>query len=326
MVKRIFLIIFTVLFLALPLAAWAADIPAKVYESGSNNVPIAQSGVKVEVFGGFGYKTLLSSTETGSDGGCLLRDVPLGNDVLARLTKAGYVAQYDVRSYSDAEVEDGVILWIGSEANVKGLYSNLGEAFDVKKGHVYLEITDEMTGEGIEGIQLGASSGKVFDLGQGEYLIANARGVSVKIGIEKPGYAFDIESATIPLFSGAMTQYYIKLQAEGAVYASGQASGVTAASITGFIKRLSDAQPISGVSVAFTDPKSGATVRPAVVTNRDGSYSQSGFPVKAKVKVTPQKSPWKFKPAFRKGYCYEEGGQGRFQGVLIPNNEVHQKQ
>ncbi len=314
MVKRIFLIISTVLFLTLPLTAWAADIPAKVYESGSNNVPIAQSGVKVEVFGGSGFKVLFSSGETGGDGGYLLRDVSLGNDVLVRLTKAGYITQYDVRSYSDADVGDGVILWIGSEANVKGLYSNMGEAFDGKKGHVYLEITDEMTGEGIEGIQLGASSGKVFDLGQGEYLIANAQGASVKIGIGKPGYAFDIESATIPLFPGAMTQYYIKLQAEGAVYASAQASAVTAASITGFIKRLSDAQPISGVSVAFTDPKSGTTVRPAVVTNSDGSYNQSGFPVKAKVKVTPQKSPWKFKPAFKKVTVTKKGAKADFKG------------
>jgi len=189
MIKRALLISFSIFMLALPLAAWAADIPAKVYESGTNNVPIAQSGVKVEVFGGFGYKALLSAIGTGADGGCLLKDVPLGTDVLVRLTKAGYVTQYDVKSYSDADVADGVILWIGSEANVKGLYGNLGEAFDAKKGHVYLEITDELTGEGIEGIQLGASAGKVFDLGQGEYLIANAGGVSVKVGIEKPGYA-----------------------------------------------------------------------------------------------------------------------------------------
>jgi len=296
MMKRAILISFSIFMLALPLAAWAADIPAKVYESGANNVPVAQSGVKVEVFGGFGLKALLSTAGTGADGGCLLKDVPLGTDVLVRLTKAGYVTQYDVKTYSDADVSDGVILWIGSEANVKGLYGNLGEAFDAKKGHVYLEITDELTGEGIEGIQLAASAGKAFDLGQGEYLIANAGGVSVKIGIEKPGYAFDIESAVIPLFSGAMTQYYVKVQSGGAISASAGANGVTSAAITGAIKASVGGAAISGVTVAFA-PKSGGAFYPSVLTNSVGVYFQGGFPIKTKIIVTPSKAGWTFKPA-----------------------------
>ena len=293
MIKRAILIGISILLLTLPLTAWAANIPAKVYESGSNNIPIAVPGVNVEVFGGYGFKALLFSNESGSDGGCLLRNLPLGKEILVRLTKAGYISQYDIRSYSNAD-EEGVILWIGSEVNVKGLYNNLGETFDSKKGHAYLDISDENTGEGIEGIQLAVSSGKVFDLGQGEYLIANAEGASLKIGIQKPGCAFDIESATIPLFPGAMSQYYIKVQSGGAIFASGQALAVTSACITGYIRRLSDAVGISGVSVAFT--KRGQPVKPTVTTNSIGFYSQCGFPLRLRLTVTPTKPPWKFKP------------------------------
>jgi hypothetical protein len=296
MIKRAFLISFSMLLLALPLTAWSANVPAKIFESGKNNTPIAVSGAKVEVLGGYGFKALLSSTESGSDGGCLLRNVPLGKEVLVRLTKSGYVTQYDVRSYSDANVENGVLLWMGSQENIAGLYANLGETFDPKNGHVYLDISDEMTGEGIEGVQLVASSGKVFDLGNGEYLFANAEGSSLKIGIQKPGYAFDIESATIPLFSGAMTQYYVKVQTGGAVYESGQASAVTSTFISGFIKRLSDAVPLSGVSVAFTTIRN-ETVRPSATSDATGFYRQDGFQVYRIVKVTPTKAPWRFRPS-----------------------------
>jgi hypothetical protein len=312
MIKRALLVGFSILLLALPLTAWAANIPAKVYESGSNNIPIAVPGVKVEVFGGYGFKALLSSNESGSDGGCLLRNLPLGKEILVRLTKAGYISQFDVRSYSNADGE-GVILWIGSEVNVKGLYNNLGETFDSKKGHAYLDISDENTGKGIEGIQLAASSGQVFDLGQGEYLIANAEGPSLKIGIQKPGYAFDIESATIPLFSGAMSQYYVKVQSGGAIFASGQALAVTSACVTGYIRRLSDSGPISGVSVAFT--RHGPTWRPSVVTNSQGFYSQCGFPVGKTVRVTPTKPPWKFRPKYKSGLNVNStGATADFQG------------
>lgn len=295
MIKKAFLIGFSMLLLALPLTAWSANVPAKVFESGKNNAPIAVPGAKVEVFGGVGFKALLFSTESGSGGGCLLRNVPLGKEVLVRLTKSGYVTQYDVRSYSDADVEKGVLLWMGSEENIAGLYANLGETYDPKKGHVYLDISDEMTGKGIEGVQLVASSGKIFDLGNGEYLIANAGNSSLKVGIQKPGYAFDIESATIPLFLGAMTQCDMKVQTGGAVYASGQAIAVTSTFISGFIRRLSDAVPVSGVSVAFTTI-SNVTVRPAATTDATGFYRQDGFQVYKIVKVTPTKAPWKFKP------------------------------
>ena len=69
--------------------------------------------------------------------------------------------------------------------------------------------------QGIDGIELAVSSGKAFDLGHGEYLIANAEGASLKVSIQKPGYAFDIESATIPLFAGAMTQAYVSRSERG---------------------------------------------------------------------------------------------------------------
>jgi len=287
-VKRILFIGIAALLMALPVASWAASVPAKVYETGKDNNPVAQPGVKVEVLSGVGFKSLLSSAETGKDGGCLLENVPLGKDVAVRLTKAGYVRQYDVRSFGDADIESGAVFWTGSEAALKGLYANLGETFDVTKGHIYLDISNEMTGDGIEGIQLAASSGKVFDLGDGEYLIANSEGSKVKVAIAKPGYSFDIESATIPLFAGAMTQYYINVQSGGAVF---QATQVTAASITGFIRRLSDAVGLSGVSVAFTfrkGPQKGQTAGPTVTTNAQGFYiSQSGFPVGERIQVTP---------------------------------------
>ncbi len=291
MVKKAYFVLVAVLAVALPIAAMAGGIPAKVYENGGNGDPVAVSGVKVEVFGGYAFKALLSSGVTGSDGGCVLNNVPLGKEVIVKLTKAGYVTQDDVRSYSEGDVENGVILWTGSEANVKGLYKNLGEAFDVKKGQVYLEINNELTGEGIEGVQFAVSSGKVFDLGQGEYLIANADGASLKVGIQKPGYTFDIESVTIPLFAGAMTQDYVKVQTGGAVVESGQATITCAsAAITGHITQLSNSAPISGVTVAFITGR--ATVaRPSVVTDKNGFYKQTGFCQPRAYKVQPQNKP-----------------------------------
>jgi hypothetical protein len=313
MLKRAFLISISVLLLTLPFAAWAANVPAKIYENGADGKPLVQAGVKVEAFGGAGFKALLSSGESDAEGAILLGNLPLGRDVLVKLSREGYITQYDIRSYSEADTEEGVIFWTGSAANVTGLYSKLGEIFDVKKGHVYLEIDDELTGEGIEGIALAASSGKVFDLGQGEYLIANAAGPSVKIGITKPGYTFDIESATIPLYAGAMTQAYLHVQSGGAVYASGRVSAITSAAITGFIRRLSDAVGISGVTVAFTFPK-GGTARPSVVTNRDGFYSQSGFVIGKKVKVTPEKPPFRFKPKSKTVPVSKKGAHANFKG------------
>lgn len=305
-----------VLVMLIASSVWGANIPAKVFESGKDNVPVAVSGAKVELFGGAGFKALLSVTESGSDGACLLRNVPLGKEVLVRLAKPGYATQYDIRSYSEASIEKGVFLWMGSEQNIAALYSNLGEAFDPLKGHVYLDISDEFTGEGIEGVDLAVSSGKAFDLGNGEYLIANASGSPVKVGIAKAGYAFDIESAAIPIFAGAMTQYYISVQtggAAGALFQSGQQTRVTSADITGFIKRLSDAVPISGVSVAFTDLR-GNTVRPGAVTDATGFYKQTGFKVISIVKVIPTKQPWKFRPASRLAIVGPAGAKVDFLG------------
>jgi hypothetical protein len=312
MAKRMVLIGLSVILLALPLAAMGADIPAKIYENGSDNNPVALSGVKVQVLGGFGSKALFSSGMSGDDGGLVLNNVPLGKEVVVKLSKAGYVPQYDVRSYSESEVEKGVILWIGSEANVNGLYKNLGESFDVKKGQVYLEINNELTGEGIEGIQLAVSSGKAFDLGRGEYLIANAEGASLKVAIQKAGYAFDIESATIPLFSGAMTQAYLKVQSGGAVIESGQATKVTSAMISGFILRLSDSKPISGVTVAFT--QAGKPSRPSVLTDKLGFYKQTQFPVNKVYKVIPSKPPWKFKPVTKYVIVTVNGAKADLKG------------
>jgi hypothetical protein len=244
--------------------------------------------------------------------------VPLGKDILVRLTKPGYISQADVRSYSEADVAEGVVLWIGSEANVKGLYSSLGLTFDSKKGHVYFEISNENTGEGIEGVQLSASSGVVFDLGQGEYLIANAEGAQVKIAIAKPGFAFDIESAAIPLFAGAMTQYYIKVQSGGAVFSSDQAVAATSAPISGFIKQEKTGTPISGVSVAFTFAIGGGTARPTVSTNAAGFYIQHGFQIakgtNSFIKVTPSKPGWTFKWVYSPGL-----GFGSSKSVYISN-------
>ena len=296
MIKRAFLISFSVLLLTLPLATWAANIPAKVVENGADNAPIAVSDVKVQVFGGFNFKALFSSAESGNDGGCLLKNIPLGKEVVVKLTKAGYIAQYDIRSYSTADVENGIILWIGSEANIKGLYNSLGEDFDSAKGHVYLDISDEMIGEGIEEVQLAVSSGKVFSVGNGEYLIANAEGPSLKIDLQKSGYAFDIESATIPLFSGAFTQYYIKVQSLGAIFSSAQAVAVTSAPVTGYVKRLSDSGPISGATVAFTNLIGGGVANSSVITDSTGKYYQDHFTPNRWIKVTPSKTPWIFRP------------------------------
>lgn len=284
MMKRALLISLVTLLLTLPLMAWAANFGAKVYENGANNNPIAVSDVKVEVFGGYGFKALFSSAMTGSDGGCILKNVPLGKEVQVKLTKPGYVTQFDIRSYSEADAEKDVILWIGSELDINNLFTNLGVTFDANKGYVYLDISSELTGEGIGGVQLVASSGKVFDFGNGEYLIANAEGSSLKVGIQKPGYDFDIESATIPLFQGAFTQYYISVQSGGGISGSAQGIGVTIPFIAGRIVRVSDSAPISGVSVAFTGS---GTVRPAVYTDQQGYYIQTGFPFDTRIKVTP---------------------------------------
>jgi hypothetical protein len=296
MTRRAVLIGFSILLMGLPVVSWAANLPAKVYENGANDAPIPQAGVKVEVFGGAGLKALLSSALTGADGGCTL-DVPLGKEVLVKLTKPGYFPQYDIKAYSEAEIEGGVAFWIGSEDRVKALYSSLGETFNAGRGQVYLEIDDEFSGEGIEGVQIAASSGKVFDLGRGEYLIANAEGSSLKVGISKPGYAFDIEAATVPLFRAGMTQYYIKVQSDGGVYGSPQAiSGVTSAIVSGLIKTTSGA-PVSGASVAFTFRKGGQAA-PTVTTNSQGHYSQR-VPTRQYIKVIPTKTGFRFKPANR---------------------------
>ncbi len=296
MTKRIFLIGLSVFLLALPIAALAANVPVKVYENGANNSPIVLPGVKVEVFSGFAFKALLSSGVSGSDGGCVLSNVPLGKEVVVKLSKTDYVTQYDIRSYSETDVENGVILWTGSEANVTGLYKKLGEAFDVKKGQVYLDINNELTGEGIDGVQFSVSSGKVFDLGSGEYLIANAEGSSLKVEFQKPGYAFDIESVTIPLFAGAMTQSYVNVQTGGAVYESAQVTKITSALLSGFVTSVSKPgtpAPISGVSVAFMSLR-GIPLAPTVTTDKNGFYKQT-IPVNKLVKVTPTKAPFKFK-------------------------------
>jgi len=315
MAKRTLWIGIMVLFLALPFTAVAANIPAKVFENAANNTPVAVSGATVEVFGGFGFKSILSSGVTGNDGGSVLRNAPVGKEVMVKVTKAGYVTQYDIRSYSETDVEKGVILWIGSEANVSALYKNLGETFDVKKGQVYLEINNDLTGEGIEGIQLAASSGKVFDLGQGEYLIANAEGSSVKVAMAKPGYAFDIESASIALFPGAMTQAYLNVQTGGAVYESGVATKVTSAMISGHILRLPDSQPVSGVTVAFTTGFGArkSKPRPDVLTDRTGFYKQTEFPVNKLVTVTPNKPPLKFKSAKKSVFVRPTGSTADFK-------------
>ena len=224
MKKRDLFISFLILLLTLPIASWAENIPAKVFENGTDNNPLAVSRAIVRAFGGSRFTTFLSSGVSGSDGGCVLRRVPLGEEVLVRSVKAGYVTQYDIRSYSDVDVSNGIILWMGSVANIERLYQSVGETFDTGKRHVYLHISDEATGEEIEGVQLAVPSGKVFDLGSGEYLIANAEGSSLKIDFQKPGYGFDIKSATIPLFAGGITQYYIKVKVQ-MVSKPGQYSG-----------------------------------------------------------------------------------------------------
>src|SRR4030042_917256 len=102
------------MFLILPLTALGANIPSKVFENGANNIPLTVPGVKIEVFGGYGFKALLSTAQSGTNGDCTLKNVPLGKEVLVKMTKTGYVPQADVRSYSEADVSQGVILFIGS--------------------------------------------------------------------------------------------------------------------------------------------------------------------------------------------------------------------
>ena len=310
--KKMFLVSLAILLSTMPLAVLAADIPAKVYENRPSSGPATVPGVKIEVFGGFGAKALLFSGLAGIDGACALNNVPLGKEIVVKLSKAGYVTQFDVRSFSAGNVDKGVSLWTGSEADVTGLYKNLGEVFEGQKGHVYLEINNEMTGEGIEGIQLAVSSGEAFDLGQGEYLIANAEGASVTVAIQKPGYAFDIESVKVPLYAGAMTQYYVNVQSGGAVIESGQAAKVTSALISGYILRLSDSRPISGVTVAFT--QAGKPSRPSVLTDALGFYKQTQFPVNKVYKIISSKPPWKFKPATKSVFVGVKGARVDFKG------------
>ena len=298
--------------LSLPWTVIAANIPARVYESGTDNTPVAVPGTQVEVYGGYLFKMLLSSAESGKGGEFILSNIPLGKDVLVRMTKPGYVAQSDVRNFSGGDVEKGVVLWIGSEARVSGLYQDLGVPLDAKKAQVYLEINNEVTGEGIEGIQLDASSGVVFDLGQGEYLVANADGNSLQVGIRKPGYSFDIEVVTVPVQAGVMTQSYVKLQSGGAIYSSGQALATKSACVSGFIRRLSDSVAIEGVTVNFT--KRGAVWRPSVVTDANGFYQQCDFPAGKSVKVTPSKAPWKFKPKYKSVFVKKTGAAANFSG------------
>ena len=85
MAKRILLIGLSVIFLVLPLTAMGADIPARIYENGSDNNPIALAGVKVQVFGGFGHKALLTSGLSGSDGSFILGNIPAGKEVVVKL-------------------------------------------------------------------------------------------------------------------------------------------------------------------------------------------------------------------------------------------------
>jgi hypothetical protein len=313
MMKRALFLSISVLLLVLPLTAWAANLPAKVYENGLDNNPAAVSDVKVEVFGGYAFKALFSSAKRGSDGGCVLKNVPLGKEVLVKLTKAGYVTQYDIRSYSDADVEKEVVLWIGTEAHLTGMYTSLGEAFNAGKGNVYLDIANELDGEGIEGVQFAVSSGKVFDLGGGEYLIANAEGSSLKVDFQKPGYSFDVESATIPLFPGAMTQYYVAVQSVGVGSVEPQ---VVTGTISGTIKTASGA-PISCTSIAFTDSK-GVTVAWAVHTDPQGHYTQSGFTIHKSVRVTPTKTGFKFSPKRRTVRTDENPKTANFKAIPVP--------
>jgi len=296
MVKKVLVVNLFLLVLGLPLAAWAVNVPVKVYENGANNSPVAVSGVKLDAFGGYGFKARLSSGVTGSDGSCILNNLPVGKEVVIKLTKASYVTQYDVRSYSEADAENGAILWIVSETKVKVLYNNLGETLYVSKGQVYLEVNNELTGEGIEGVQFAVASGRVFDMGQGEYLIANAAGTSLKVGFQKAGYAFDIESVTIPLFPGAMTQYYVNVQTGGVVSKSGQAAVASGGSIQGRITQVSQPDvPISGVTVSFFFGL-GGKARPDVVTDKNGLYEQVNFPGVPRVfRVEASKPGWLFR-------------------------------
>jgi len=281
------------LILVLPLSVMAASLPVKVCENSSGNVPVPVAGVKVEAFGGFGYKALLASGVSGTDGGVTLGNIPIGKEILVKLSKSGYVTQYDARSYSDLDVDNGVVYWVGSVLSLNNMFASIGNAFDSGKSQVYLEVNDEMTGSGVEGIQFSVTSGTVYELGQGDYLIANAQGTSLKVNFGKPGYAFDIESLTVPLFTGGMTQYYVKLQSGGAMIGSPMAATVTSVQVFGFIKTVTGA-PISGASVAFTNYK-GQAVRPTVSTKSDGYYKQTEVPARKIVKITPSLSPFKFK-------------------------------
>ena len=78
MTKRSFFIWFSSVLVGLPMTALAADIPAKVFENGANNTPLAVSGAKVEVLGGFGFKSLLSSGVSGSDGSSVFAECSAG--------------------------------------------------------------------------------------------------------------------------------------------------------------------------------------------------------------------------------------------------------
>lgn len=310
--KKLILSIAFLLAVGLPSVTWATEIVAKVFENGANGEPVPVAGVKLEAFSGYHFRGLVSSGVTSSKGQCLLRNLPLGREILVKLSAPGYLSQYDLRIYSSADVEDGAAFWIAPASKIEAFCRSLGEAFDPARGHVYLEVVREETGEGIEGIQLSPFSGKAFDLGHGEYLIANAEAPFVTIGMRKPGYSFDIESVEVPLFQNGMTQVYVKLQSGGAIYSSGQAVTAASACVSGFIRQLSTSAAIADVTVAFT--RGGATWRPSVVTGPDGFYVQCDFPVGKTVKVTPSKSPWKFKPRSKYVKVLATGGTADFYG------------
>jgi len=135
------------------------------------------------------------------------------------------------------------------------------------------------------------------------------------VAIQKPGYAFDIESVTIPLVRSAFTQYFVQVQSDAGISGSVQATA-TSGPITGKIVAASNANlPVSGVSVAFTTHpltnKKAQTVRPAVLTKSDGTFRQDGFLFgKKKVFVTPDKGVRfkKFSPAYRTAVVKTEAG------------------
>lgn len=294
-----------------PVFVLGGQITFMVFESSKDGISIPVPEAKIEVFGGKNFKTLYFSGYSDKEGLFIIPDIPLGKSFLIKLLKPGYVTQYDIRSFSEFDIERGAFFWTSNEYHLESFYQSLGEVFDRSKGHIYLEINNELEGEGIEGVNLTSSSGNVYELGQGDYLIANAVGSKVKITIEKRGYNFDIEASEIPIFEGGLTQYYLNVQSGGTLSISGDSQKVTSAPIFGFIKTLSKGDPLKGVSVAFLSTKK-VTVRPSVVTDENGYYRQDGFPIKKWVKVIPSKSPWRFKPKSKTIYVKPGGKQVDF--------------